>query len=257
MSASNPEVVVDHASDLFSAKESILFLSFLFLQTDLLLDGGILDDLDQSGSNLRVQHLKNVQNSFQKRIAKTSIPLVNQSTISTSLIHNIASEGEPEQALTWVLNLNFQHEKRWKCEEFVKLKLRDLKSLLISHVILWICSYCWKERIPGRRFPCKSRRWKSISISFFTSSDKSPCAISYWVSACSTLIPGVKHSSVRCRGWIDWCKWTVKNVSPCTKHQAAGFGRGSANHEDLEQLSVDWERGIIFHWTLIRHLGIL
>ena len=28
-------------------------------------------------------------------------------------------------------------------------------------------------------------------------------------------------------------------------YQVAGFGRGSAYHEDLEQLLVDWERGII------------
>ena len=33
-----------------------------------------------------------------------------ESTISTSLIHNIASEGESEQALTWDLNFIFQHE---------------------------------------------------------------------------------------------------------------------------------------------------
>ena len=33
-----------------------------------------------------------------------------ESTISTSLIHNIASEGGLEQALTWVLDLIFQHE---------------------------------------------------------------------------------------------------------------------------------------------------
>ena len=39
--------------------------------------------------------------------------------------------------------------------------------------------------------------------------------------------------------------------------QVAGFGRGSAYNEDLEQLLVDWERGIIFHCKLMRHLGIL
>ena len=33
-----------------------------------------------------------------------------ESTISTLLIHNIASDGVPEQARTWVLNLFFQHE---------------------------------------------------------------------------------------------------------------------------------------------------
>ena len=33
-----------------------------------------------------------------------------ESTISTSLIHNIASEGKSEHELTWVWNLIFQHE---------------------------------------------------------------------------------------------------------------------------------------------------
>ena len=98
------------------------------------------------------------------------------------------------------------------------MKLRDLKFLLINHVILWITSFCWKERIPGWPSPCESRRWTSVSISFFTSSYKSLRALSHWVSICSIKIPRVKHSSVRCRWWIDWCKWTVKNVSRCTKH---------------------------------------
>ena len=39
--------------------------------------------------------------------------------------------------------------------------------------------------------------------------------------------------------------------------QFAGNGRGSAYHKDLEQLPVDWERGIIFHCKSILHLGIL
>ena len=40
-------------------------------------------------------------------------------------------------------------------------------------------------------------------------------------------------------------------------YQVANFGRGSAVHQDLEQLPVDWERGIIFHCKLILHLEIL
>ena len=47
MSTSDSKVVVDHVSDLSSAKEPTLFLSFLFLQTDLFLEVGILDDLVQ------------------------------------------------------------------------------------------------------------------------------------------------------------------------------------------------------------------
>ena len=53
-----PNVVVDHVSDLSSSWTPIFFLSFLFLQTDLLLELGILDDLVPSKGNLRVQHLK-------------------------------------------------------------------------------------------------------------------------------------------------------------------------------------------------------
>ena len=35
-------------------------------------------------------------------------------------------QGKPEQELTLVLILIFQHEKRSRCGEFVKVKLRDL-----------------------------------------------------------------------------------------------------------------------------------
>ena len=45
VSTSNSKVVVDHASDLSSSKKPILFLSFLYVRTDLLLELGILDDL--------------------------------------------------------------------------------------------------------------------------------------------------------------------------------------------------------------------
>ena len=39
--------------------------------------------------------------------------------------------------------------------------------------------------------------------------------------------------------------------------QVADFGRGSASHKDLEQLPVDWERGIIFQCKSILHLEII
>ena len=40
-------------------------------------------------------------------------------------------------------------------------------------------------------------------------------------------------------------------------YQVAGFGHGSADHKDVEQLPGDWERVIIFHCRSILHLGIL
>ena len=52
MSASYPEVVVDHEGDLPSSEETI-FLGFQFLETDLLFEVRILDDRVQSRSNLR------------------------------------------------------------------------------------------------------------------------------------------------------------------------------------------------------------
>ena len=59
----------------------------------------------------RIQHLKNSGNEFYpESIECDDVKSSTESTISTSLIHYISSEGELEQELTWVLNLIFQHE---------------------------------------------------------------------------------------------------------------------------------------------------
>ena len=58
MSTNDTKVVVDHVSDLSSRKKPILFLGFLFLQTDLLLEAGILEDPVQSRRDPRVEHLE-------------------------------------------------------------------------------------------------------------------------------------------------------------------------------------------------------
>ena len=42
--SSDAEVLVDQVSDLSSTKETVLFLGFLFLQTDLSFELGIVDD---------------------------------------------------------------------------------------------------------------------------------------------------------------------------------------------------------------------
>ena len=42
--SSHQEVLADQISDLFSTKETVLFLRLLFLQTDLSLEEGIMDD---------------------------------------------------------------------------------------------------------------------------------------------------------------------------------------------------------------------
>ena len=58
MSTTHSKVVEDHEGDLSSSWKPVLLLGFLFLEADLLLELGILDDLVQSRSNLRVQHLE-------------------------------------------------------------------------------------------------------------------------------------------------------------------------------------------------------
>ena len=92
MSTSHSKVVVDHEGDRSSSQKPVLLLGFRFLETDLLLE---LDDLVQSRSNSSRPASQILENSFQKRIARTSISS-NESTISTSLIHNIASDGYSE-----------------------------------------------------------------------------------------------------------------------------------------------------------------
>ena len=64
MSASHSKIVVNHEGDLSSSQEPTIRLGFLLLEGELLLELGILDDLVQSRSNLRVHHLKVWKNSF-------------------------------------------------------------------------------------------------------------------------------------------------------------------------------------------------
>ena len=47
MGSSDPEVIVDQVSSLPAANETVLFLGFLFLQTDSPFELGIMDDLVQ------------------------------------------------------------------------------------------------------------------------------------------------------------------------------------------------------------------
>ena len=99
MSASHSRVVADYEGDLSSSLKPVLFLDFMFLETDLLLEVRILDDHVQSRKQSSHPASQNLENSFQKHIARNSIPEMNQ-TFSTSSIHNIASDGKSEQVVT-------------------------------------------------------------------------------------------------------------------------------------------------------------
>ena len=58
------------------------------------------------------------------------------STISTSLIHSKASVGNCEQIHTSVLNLIFEQANVVGVGIFVKVKFRNLQSLLVCPIIL-------------------------------------------------------------------------------------------------------------------------
>ena len=47
MGSSDPEVIVDQVGNLSTAKEMVLFLGFLFLQTDSPFEQGIMNDFVQ------------------------------------------------------------------------------------------------------------------------------------------------------------------------------------------------------------------
>ena len=130
MGSSDPEVLVDQASNLPATKETVLLLGLLFLQTDSSFEVRIMDDF--------CSPLK--QSSRIKYFTKfgIGIPLIDdedfksstESTISTSLIHCKASVENCKQVHTSVLNPIFQQAKvagvgnlsKWRSE---------------------ICSRCW------------------------------------------------------------------------------------------------------------------
>ena len=103
------KVVVDYVRDLPSAKKPILFLGFLFLQTDLLLEVWILVDLFQSRNNSRVQHfkLRKISTWIDRDDSKSS-PLNRPSRLLWS-ITKPPTEREKNN-LPGFLILFFQHE---------------------------------------------------------------------------------------------------------------------------------------------------
>ena len=90
MSASDSKVVVDHESDLLSSLNPVLFLGFLLLEADLLLKWELWMILFKAEAILA---------SSISRFGK-SLPAIDrkdfhsstESAISTSLIHDVASE---------------------------------------------------------------------------------------------------------------------------------------------------------------------
>ena len=146
----------------------------MFLETDLVLDLGLLDDLVQNRSNLRVQHL--IVWKLFPPTDREDLNSSNESTISTSSIHNIASDGKSQQVVTSFLNLIFQ-QKKWS-GEFVELQLRYLLSLLSIHEVLRYFHRC--RQTHGRRPSRKHRPWNCAFILLVISCERGPCSYCSW-----------------------------------------------------------------------------
>ena len=158
----------------------VLILGFLLLETDLLLEFRILDDLVQSRSNLHVQHLKS--EIFFPITVREDFNSSNESTVSTSLIHNIASGGNWEQVVTWFLNRIFQSKNDWG------------SGNLLNCCSEICCLCCPTKEFCGNSTgtSCKCRHWNCVST-----------LVVIWVPdpvACGTD----PRSLCGAQGWIPW-----------------------------------------------------
>ena len=133
------------------------FLGLLFLETDLLLEMGILDDVDQSRGNLRVQHLE-VWKIFSRQIVTISIPVMSQ----PSPLHNNASDGKSEQVVTCSLCRIFQTKTEcgWR-------NLSNYSSdicCLCCPTINIMRNFQRYEPTHSRPPSCKCRHWNGVLI---------------------------------------------------------------------------------------------
>ena len=199
MAPSDPEVLVDQVSDLSAAKETVLFLGFFFLQTDLFLEAGIMDDSVQCWSNFRVEYNKIWPRSSSDRTRRfLIIHWINHLhffdpqhswKLWTSTYLSLESY-LPTSNICWV----------WK---FVKMKIRNLQSLLVCPTILCRVSSTEDDWIFGWR----SRLASQILILFlsFTFLHRG------WVNRFfSSGTPWIQFLRIKC--WRRH-RWICKNVS--------------------------------------------
>ena len=166
-----------------------------------------------------------------------------ESTISTSLIHCIASVGNCEQVHTSVLNLIFQQEKVAGVGYLSKWKIRNLQSLLVFHIILWRVSSTYDDWIFGWR----SRLASQISILFWFFTFLRCRRVKRLFNWRTPLI-----QFLRIKSW--WrCMWICKSVSRHTTRVPYAWRPFFAARRYKKKL-IDWWRGN-FHCELIQHPG--
>ena len=144
--------------EVFLSTEPVFSVNWYFLQTDPCLEVGILDDFVQWEPILASSR----SNSGPKVpfIEREDLRSSTYSTISTSSIQSIASEGNCELVHTTVLNMILKQANVAWCKEFVEMKIWNVQSLFVFPMNIWRVSPTRDERI----FDWRSRLASLISI---------------------------------------------------------------------------------------------
>ena len=132
---------------------------------------------------------------------------------STSSIHSTASVGNCEQIQTSVFESYLPISKCCWSTEFVKVKFRNMQSLLVCPKILWKSSLLWVERIFGWRSRLKSWSQDCVWNLTFTT-----CNGSLRTCECKCVFRYVRNLRIE-SSWTRWRRrrsWICKNVSRYT-----------------------------------------
>ena len=225
-------------------------MGFLFPETDLLLEVGIWDDVIQSGSSSNISKFGIFPASDREDFNSSD-----ESTISTSLIQSIASDGKSEELVTWFLNLIFQHKNveslgnlsNWRSDlcclccptiEFCGLSTGNNESMVLANVGIGLVALVRSSSLAA-----------GVPVPICTGTDPVAPGVAEW--------------------WIRWWwfrdesnveDWLTKKRFPVipmySMCQEAGVCRGSAWNENLESLLADWKGKTISHCNLIPLLEI-
>ena len=135
MAPSDPKLFVYQVSNLSAAKERVLLLVLLFLQTDSSFEIGIMDDFVQCWSNTRIKYFKMWHWSTTTRWRRSQfIHWINQLHFFDPL-HRFRRKLRTSTYLG--LEFYLPASKGCWCREFVKMKIWNLQSLLVCPIILW------------------------------------------------------------------------------------------------------------------------
>ena len=186
MSASDPEMFVDHANNLSSLKKSVLCLSFVLFLDDCPYEVRVRDDHLQSRRNLRIKHLKVRESTPFNWLRRHKIVHWCGHLYILDPQHSI-------RKTTWTrthfgLEIRLPTLKCRRIRQLTEMQFWELIPRQFNHTILRTSSFCLGEGIPGWKLPCKSRSWNCeilrVSYQFICSLGRSLCIQRHGFTGC-------------------------------------------------------------------------